>query len=204
MRRIQTYRLLILLTTFVVVGFVAQAQRVAFKTWAASGIVITPALNNGELKFGALVKGNTKIIELNAQNSDLVAAFAVTAPEGYDLTVTIDSPTVLLFGGTSTPTIPFAMKYAYSNQGSQDATTARSLAVEVTSGFSSVTFPVKRNAIGGPPAPPPTPLDGDSSVSAQRIPATAYLFIYGTVGPVGEVPAGSYAGEISITVEYTQ
>lgn len=191
-----TYRYSIYFILVTLWSFSAQGQRITFGTWAGSDIAIQPVSQN-TLSFGNLIRGGqAKEIDLNG-----ATAFIITAPEGYDLTVTIDAVPVLT--GPNGKTIPYTLAYAYSNRGYTLETDARLNADVVTSGFTSVTFPVKRNAMGLPP-PPPAPLDGDSQVSVQRITATAYLFVYGTAGPAGtDAEAGEYTGTINITVEYT-
>jgi len=194
MRTIFINTLLICLTAFFMPGMNAKGQRISFGTWAGSDIVIRPVSVN-TLDFGNLIKGagNPNAVTLSG-----ATAFEIIAPEGYDLTVTIDAPLILV--GPNSKTIPFGLKFAYSNQGSLTVDTANSLAVEVSTGFSAVTFPVRRNAIVLP-APPPTPLDGSSGT---RSTATAYLFLYGSAGPaLADNDAGRYTGEVHVNVEYT-
>jgi len=170
----------------------AHGQRISFGTWAGSNIVITPVAANS-LDFGVLVKGEPAV------SIDIAHAtgFEITAPLGFDLTVTMSAPTTL--DGPNSKTIPFDLKFAYSNQGLIESV-ARLNTVEVTTGFNEVTFPIKRSATGLP-APPPTPLDGTNST---RTSAKAYLYIYGSVGPAGgSADAGEYTGTVNITVAYT-
>lgn len=194
MRTFFSYVYHICLTTCLLSGITVQGQRISFGTWAGSDIEIMPVTVN-TLSFGNLIIGaGAKTITLGEEPT----AFKITAPEGYDLTLTIDAPTILI--GPNSKTIPFNLKFAYSNQGSADVVTAKNMAEEVTTGFNALTFPVKRNAMGLP-APPPTPLDGSS---APRVTATAYLFVYGSAGPAGVgTDAGIYTGEVNINVEYT-
>jgi spore coat protein U-like protein len=191
-----TYRLSIYFILVTLWSFSAQGQRITFGTWAGSDIAIQ-SVDANSLNFGNLIKGGSA----NSIDISGAKAFEITAPEGYDLTVTIDAPTELT--GPNAKTIPYTLAYAYSNRGYTLVTDARLNADVVTTGFTSVTFPVKRKALGLPP-PPPAPLDGDSSVALQRITAKAYLFIYGTAGPAdATADAGEYTGTINITVEYT-
>ncbi len=194
MRTSFQYYLLICLVTFLLSGRTAHGQRISFGTWAGSNIEVIPVSVN-TLNFGIIIIGGAaKTISLGGE----ATAYKITAPEGYDLTVTIDSPTTLV--GPNSKTIPFGLAFAYSNQGSTEVITARNMAVEVTTGFNAISFPIKRNTMGLP-APPPTPSDGSSE---PRITASAYLFFYGTAGPAAVgADAGLYTGEININVEYT-
>jgi len=194
MRTFIPYTLLFCLITFLLSDMTAHGQRISFGTWAGRDIEILPVTVN-TLSFGNVIIGaGEKTILLGNE----ATAFRITAPEGYDLTVTLDSPTTLV--GPNSKTIPFGLKFAYSNQGISEVVTARNMAEEVTTGFNAISFPIKRNAMGLP-APPPTPSDGSS---APRITASAYLFFYGSVGPAGvDADAGLYTGQININVEYT-
>ena len=193
MNRRITYQTIVLLTALCLSGSMVYGQRITFGTWAGSNITIQ-AVSVNTLNFGNVVKGvvTPKIIDIAG-----ATGFAVTAPDGYDLTVTVDAPTVL--DGPEGKTIPFGLRFAYSNQGLLESQ-ARLSTTEVPLGFNSVSFPVKRNAMGLP-APPPDPLDATNNT---RIKATAYLYFYGSAGPAGnDAVAGLYTGTVTITVEYT-
>ncbi len=193
MHRRTTYQFIVLLMAFWLSDIPVFGQRITFGTWAGSNITIQ-AVTVATLDFGNIVKGVpiAKSIDITG-----ATAFGITAPEGFDLTVTIDSPTVL--DGPEGKTIPFSLRFAYSNQGLIESA-ARTSATEVPTGFNSVSFPVKRNAMGLP-APPPDPLD---AANATRIKATAYLYFYGSAGPAaGDATAGPYTGTVTINAEYT-
>jgi len=174
MNKRSTYQFIAWLTALWLSGSAVYGQRISFGTWAGSNITIQP-VSVTTLAFGYLVQGvsSTKSIDITG-----ATAFGITAPDGYDLTVTIDAPTVL--DGPDGKTLPFSLRFAYSNQGLIESL-ARLSTVEVPAGFSSVSCPIKRNT-RGLPAPPPDPLDASNNT---RIKATAYLYFYGSVGPPG-------------------
>jgi len=174
-------------------GIMAYGQCISFGTWAGSNISIH-AVTVNMLNFGNLIKG--KPIPNSVRLSE-ATSFEITAPEGYGLTVRIDAP--LTLNGPDSKTIPFNLKFAYSNQGLVESQ-ARRNTVEVTAGSNTVTFPVMRNAMGLP-ATTPTTLDVPNT---NRPTGKAYLYIYGSAGPPGaEAVAGEYAGTVNISVEYT-
>jgi hypothetical protein len=123
----------------------------------------------------------------------------IIADASRDVTVTITSPAYMIIGsGGGGNQIPFTCSFAYSNIGAADASTAKLSAVQIPAGFTTITFPVlKRSA--GIPLPPPTPAHGGYTAPN----ATAYLFIYGKLGPIGNVNAGNYTGIINVSVNYT-
>jgi hypothetical protein len=140
--------------------------------------------------------GSVKTIQLNSNDA---AAFDITAAEGYDITVSVIAPDILT--GPKGKTIPLKLRFAYSNQGAVNLSLAKTGAIEVPEGFTSVTFPLRKN-VSGLPSPPPVPLDGTNN---KRIAGRAYLFIYGSAGPAApDANAGEYTGIVNITVEYNQ
>lgn len=192
----QTTRHIIFLLTFsLLMGGTVAAQRISFGLYATDNIVLTP-LNLGELNFNTkqqiILAGETVTIN---KADDAVAILTVAGQRDMDITITIDAPMTLDLDGTNK--IPLALRFAYSNTGASGDAAARSTAIEIPAGFTSATFPILRRASGLPP-PPPTP-------NYTGPTGTAYLFIYGTLGPVpSNAAAGSYSGNINIHVEYTK
>ena len=180
------------------------AQRINFSTWTGSDeITITSVLASPTLSFNAkqgFIPDNNPAISINLADNQTVA-FRIEAPEGYDLTVEVDSPTQLALDGIGTQpneVIPFQIGLAYNNLLAGDELTAKSGAIQLPIGFNNVTFPVNRR-VSGAPGPPPTPVSGDY----VRPKASAWLFIFGQLGPIGSVNAGSYTGNITVNVYFT-
>lgn len=187
---------LFLIFSLILAGNVA-AQRISFGTYASGDIILTQVNGTG-LNFNdkepVIVGGQTITINL-ADNA--TAVMAIEAQANLDVTVTIDAPANL---SLSSNNIPLKLGLAYSNVGKSGEADAKVASVLVPNGFTSITFPVLRRA-SGVPAPPPTP--NHVGYTAPR--ATAYLFIYGTLGPVPTgAAAGMYTGQINIRVEYTK
>lgn len=208
MKNLTTYRfkidlLLLLVTGFFYVGKV-DAQSINFSTWTGSDeITITSVQAMPKLDFNlkqSIITKNSGPVLINLTDLQAVG-FQIEAPEGFDLTVEVDAPQVLRLDGTGSnldETVPFQIGIAYSNQLSIDEASAKGSAVQLPAGFFNVTFPVDRRTAGAP-APPPTPISGDY----VRPKATAWFFIYGTLGPVGPVIAGNYTENITINVYFT-
>lgn len=180
------------------------AQRINFSTWTGSDdITITPVMTSPNLNFNqkqANISANSPAIAINLLDLQTVA-FRIEAPEGFDLTVEVDAPAILSLDGTGTDPeeqIPFRVGIAYSNLLAADEMTAKNGAIQLPLGFYNVTFPVNRRT-AGTPGPPPTPESG----GVQRPKATAWLFIFGELGPIGLVNAGLYSGDITINVFFT-
>jgi len=186
-----TYLVLVLIGFLMSVDSIG--QRINFGTWAGTSIVVQP-VSVSTLDFGNMMIGGALPNTVSLLNA---TSFEIIAPESYDVTVTLDAPAVLTGPGGNT--LPFAAKMAWSNQGATNSTLANKIAVEVPTGFTSVTFPVRKFA-GGLPAPPPVPLDGTTTT---RITTKAYIFIYGSAGPASiGINSGNYTGTLTLTVEY--
>lgn len=208
MNILTTYRLgrsfqLLLVTGFFYAGSV-EAQSINFTTWTGSDeITITSVQAMPKLDFNLkqnIISKSSVPVLINLLDMQAVS-FRIEAPQGFDLTVEVDAPQVLRLDGTGSDpdeTVPFQIGIAYSNQLSVDEASAKGSAVQLPAGFYNVTFPVDRRSAGAP-APPPTPTSGDY----VRPKATAWFFIYGTLGPVGPAMAGAYSENITVNVYFT-
>lgn len=204
----RTYRLFFMVIVISVsswsLALTAMAQRINFSTSTGSDeITINPVLVNPNLNFNlkkAAISANSPAVTINLSDNQSVG-FQIQAPDGYDLTVEVDAPTFLSLegvGNTAEEQVPFRLGLAYNNQAATDELAAKAGAVELPLGFYNVTFPVNRRT-AGVPGPPPTP----SSGSYVRPKSTAWLFLYGELGPVGPVNAGDYLADITINVYFT-
>ncbi len=191
----------LLFTSLFLFGIVriANAQRVSFGTWAGGDITLTAGVP-GDLNFNdktpVINPGINQTVTINLQDAE-TAVLAIEGTEYYDVTVYVDAPATLQLDPVNT--IPFALRFAYSNLNPANVTVAKNQAIEVPVGFNTATFPILRRT-NGPPGPPPTP-PSEGYTPPRK---TAYLFIYGRLGPVGSVDAGRYEGTINVTVEYSK
>lgn len=176
-------------------------QRINFSTWTGSDdIVITSIMASPTLDFNqkqAIIVPNSPLIPINLTDMATIA-FAIEAPENFDLTVEVDAPTFLTLDSDPSKTIPFQIRMAYNNQEAPDENSGKTSSIELPTGFYNVTFPVNRR-ISGAPGPPPTPLSG----AEVRNKARAYVYLYGNLGPVGSIPAGDYTGTITLNVFFS-
>ncbi|MFZ4522471.1 MAG: hypothetical protein ACOYNC_12250 [Bacteroidales bacterium] len=176
-----------------------KAQHVSFGTWAGDDIMITkgtPESLNFNDKTQVINPGISQTVSINL-NDPQATVLTIEGTEYLDVTVYIDVPATLDLDATNK--LPVSFRFAYSNLNPPDVITAKTQAIEVPSGFNTATFPILRR-INGPPGPPPTPPSSGYTPPRKK----AYLFIYGTLGPVGNVDAGLYEGTVNITVEYSK
>lgn len=190
-------RHIVLTVVTTLVPLISEAQQINFSLYAGQNITLNEIV--GTLNFNdkqtiiTRNSGETITVAL----TDQPAVITLTGQADLDVTVTIDAPSYLeLDGGTDQ--IPLTLQFAYSNKGATNLEDALLAAIEVPSSFNTATFPVKQRA-SGTRAVPPTP----NHVGYTPPSATAYLFIYGVLGPVGEINAGVYLGDIVVTVEYS-
>ena len=192
------YIFLVITATILVMAGTLCAQNISFGTWAGAGLTLTkgtPSELNFNNKTPLIITGTNQIVTISLTDME-AAVLTIEGTEYLDVTVYVDAPPTLDLDATNH--IPVSIRFAYSNLNPADVTTAKTQAVEVPAGFNSATFPILRR-ISGPPGPPPTPPHEGYTPPKK----TAYLFIYGTLGPVGNVNAGLYDGTINVRVEYT-
>jgi hypothetical protein len=180
-------------------AFPLAAQRINFGAYTTSrGISLSPSGNlNFNDKQSVIASNSNSTITITLSDNE-IQYIAITGDATRDITITVSSPLDLITGAGGTGhQIPFTCQFAYSNLGSPTVTAAKAVAVQVPGGYTAITLPILRRA-GGTPAPPPTPAHGGYTPPS----ATAYLFLYGSLGPVGNVSPGIYSGTVNVSVQY--
>ena len=167
------------------------AQRISFGAYTTSrGLTL---IVSGGLDFGDNIITNSPPITIGL--NDNCAYVEIDGDAARDITIVVPSSANLTHAADQ---IPFACQFAYCNTGAPDAITGKLSAVEISPGVTFITIPMLQRG-SGTPAPPPTPAHG--TYTAPK--AAVYLYLYGTVGPVGSVSAGQYTGLINVYVNYT-
>lgn len=166
----------------------AQKMRVKAASFSPQ-IQITPGPGTG-LEFGSLLKGaeSPNYIYLADDNA---AWLKITAPISSELEIIFDLPNILTLDQSS---IPANIRIAYSNTATVSAITAKSTAIEVPGGFTTIRIPVKAGNNGGPPPPPSSPLYSNQPM------ADVYIFFFGSAGPAtNDVVSGNYTGTVFLS-----
>ena len=180
----------------------ASAQRISFSTWTGSEDIKMTSMRgaNPRISFNSkksVIVARSEKIEIGLPDEQAMV-FKIEAPLGYDLTVELNSPTHLYKeGDPNKGAIPVSFRMAYNNQEAQNEFVGKQNVVEIPEGFNNVTFPVNRR-LGSTPPVPITP-DFENYVKPK---GAAYLYIYGSFGPVGNVAAGEYTGEVLLNVYF--
>ncbi len=190
--------ILILLLTITQVNLFAQELNFGSDYSSIYSVSISD-LNPGlDLDFGLLAK-NEGVSSLSINESKVISIEGVRYLDVY---VEIMADEYLLKDGnpscSTNPScrIPFTLQAAYANRGQNN--TAQSTIMNVLSFTATALFPIKYRG-NAPPGPPPTPVY--SGYNPALFNETAYLYIYGSIN-VGNVDAGSYSSDITITVSY--
>lgn len=156
---------------------------------------LNPAL---DLDFGMLVQ-NEGINAVSLINSKVLS---ITGVKYLDVIIDITAEDLYIDGNPScvpvgsSCTLPFTLQAAYANNGNNDTNEATQITVLGNTG--SAQFPILTRGTG-PPGPPPTPVY--EGYNPNIFSETAYIYIYGFV-TVGNIDAGSYSSDITITVNY--
>jgi hypothetical protein len=198
---LKRWGILILLSAFLI--HLGSAQKINFGAYTTSqGITLSIPSSPGYLDFCTKQPwiGSGTSATVTILLSDVETQYIkIIGDATRDITVTISAPQYLITGaGGLGKQIPFTSNFAYSNLGSGDAISAKASAVQVPGGFTAITLPMLRRT-AGVPALPPTPAHGGYTAPQ----ATAYLFLYGKLGPVGNVNSGTYTGTINVNVNYS-
>lgn len=175
------------------------AQEIDFGQYSSKYAVTLSELNPAEdLAFGIVIQNEgLKTVEL--QDAKILMIEGV---KYLDVIVDVTADNYLFLDGgiacntSETDCIPFTLQAAYANRGQNN--TNQAVLMQVASNVASAQFPILARG-NQPPGPPPTPVYEGYNPAAFN--ETAYLYLYGSLN-VGNVDAGSYSGNITVTVSY--
>lgn len=196
----------ICLFAFLLLSYVSEVwgQRISFRAFAGADIDISspqgpnPALNFNS-KRRILIRNSNELISIGRGEGEPYVVYEIQAAQGFDIMIDIDYGPLWLNGDPTTGnSIPLSLALSYNNQGAINPMQARNTALDAPAGTRNLIVPVSPRAAGAP-GPPPDPLSGNMS---SRPRGTVYLFIYGDLGPIGDVQAGTYTADITINVNY--
>ena len=102
----------------------------------------------------------------------------------------------IINSGDPQKSITFTLEAAYANKGQQNTGDAEFITVITNVGDARFPILARQFQPPGPPPPPPTEAFDQSAVVDA-----SYLYLYGKIN-VGNVDAGTYMGNINISVQY--
>jgi len=176
-----------------------KAQEIDFGDFSRKYTVsITELIPAEDLAFGMVIQNE------GLKSIDLLDAkvLMIEGVKYLDVIVDITADNYLYLdndvscNGTNSNCIPFTLQAAYANRGNNN--TNQAVLMQVASNVASAQFPILARG-NRPPGPPPTPVfEGYNPALFNE---TAYLYLYGSIN-VGNVNAGTYSGQITVTVTY--
>ncbi|MDZ7807189.1 MAG: hypothetical protein U5K71_08735 [Gracilimonas sp.] len=176
-----------------------KAQEINFGDFSSKYTVsITELIPADDLAFGMVIQNE------GLKTIDLLDAkvLMIEGVKYLDVIVDITADNYLFLdndvscNGTNSNCIPFTLQAAYANRGNNN--TNQAILMQVASNVASAQFPILARG-NRPPGPPPTP--DFQGYNPALFNETAYLYLYGSIN-VGNVNAGSYSGQITVTVTY--
>ncbi|SMO82090.1 hypothetical protein [Gracilimonas mengyeensis] len=190
---------LLLFFYFVFAAVQSHAQEIDFGDYSYKYAVSITELNPAEdLNFGTLVQNEGTVnVELSSAK-----VLEIEGVKYLDVLVDITADEYLVIDSNPTCSssncrIPFDLESAYANRGQNNighAVIMSDAGVNMTTAL----FPILARG-NRPPGPPPTPdYEGYNPAAFNE---SAYLYLYGSV-TVGNVDAGTYSANITITVSY--
>lgn len=174
-------------------------QEIDFKKYGSYSLILSELSPGDDLDFGYVVK-NSGINSIDINNGKIVT---ITGVEYLDVLVEITADNSLYLNGNSghsgdsQKSIPFTLETAYANSRGTP-TVGQAKFINLSNNNTVVRFPIleRQSQPPGPPPPPPT-----NAFDQSQVEETAYLYLYGSIN-VGDVDAGSYSGQITITINY--
>lgn len=175
------------------------AQEIDFEKYGSYSLTVSELSPGDDLDFGQVVaKSGQNSIDIN--NSKILTIMGV---EYLDVLVELSAENSLLLNGNSgnlgdsQKSIPFTLEAAYANSNGIPKI-GEAKFINLANNHTVVRFPLleRQNQPPGPPPPPPT-----NAFNQSQVEETAYLYLFGSIN-VGDVDAGSYSGEITITINY--
>ncbi|TYP95664.1 hypothetical protein LX73_0979 [Fodinibius salinus] len=162
-------------------------------------------LNTNTLYFGQLVSGSGTSSTIPISSASIIY---ITGVEYIDVIVDVTTSgqgNLLLNGnpahiGDSQKSLPFNLQAAYANNKDTPNIGQAKFITSITANNSfTKQFPILERQ-NRPPGPPPTP--PTNAFDQSKVEDTAYLYLYGSIPNVGNVDAGSYSSQITITINY--
>lgn len=180
-------------------GFNTYAQEIDFGQYGSYNLTVGE-LNNDDLNFGTVVTGNGNY-SVDINNGKIIT---ITGVEYIDVIVEVTAENSLYLNGNpgnagdSQKSIPFTLQAAYANNKGTPNVGQAKFITDISNNTFIKQFPILERQ-SQPPNPPPTP--PTNAFEQSQVEDTAYLYLYGSIN-VGDVDAGAYSSEISITINY--
>ena len=192
------HRALISVFLLLVLAGGVRAQEINFGQYGSYSLTVDE-LNTGDLDFGQVVaESGTNSIDIN--NAKIIT---ITGAKYLDVIVEVTADNDLYLNGNTghagdpSKTIPLTLEAAYANP-TGTPTIGDARIINVPGNTFTTRFPILERQ-SQPPGPPPTP--PTNAFDQSKVEETAYFYLYGSIN-VGNVDAGPYSSQITVTVSY--
>jgi len=178
------------------------AQEINFGEYGNYTLSVGQLNQNTDLDFGQLVSGSGSSSDIPITEAKVIK---ITGVKYIDVIVQVNAATELYLNGNTgnsgvaSKTISWTLKAAYANNKGTPSVGQAKFISNISNNSFITQFPIleRQNRPPGPPPAPPT-----NAFDQSKVEETAYLYLYGTIPSVGNVDAGSYSSEISVTINY--
>ena len=192
-------KLFIIVLLCVGFGTESSAQEINFSTYAEYPLTVGE-LDNNDLEFGQIVTGSGPY-EVGISNGKVIT---ITGIEYLDVIVEVHADNALFLDGNpgnageEQKSIPFTLNAAYANNNGLPNIGQAKFITEISANSFTKRIPILERQ-HQPPGPPPTPPTNATDLASLE--ETVYLYLFGSIN-VGEVDAGFYSGQVTVTINY--
>jgi len=176
-------------------------QRVTISTWSGSDDVTIHQIGTGSnsLNFNQhsnVITANSGPIKISKEDIN-TAIFAIEAPSEFEIVINMDYSPYLTKAGDSSKgqSIPIVFYLAYNNKDAANEIVAKNESIDLIKGITSMNIPVNPRFAANL-----SPSRSEYGRNSERPKSVVYLFIFGTLGPIGSVSAGDYSTQINLNV----
>lgn len=175
------------------------AQEIDFSQYGTYTLTVGE-LNSSDLDFGTVIK-NSGNYSVGINNSKVVT---ITGVKYLDVIIEVTGDNSLYlngntgYAGDSQKSIPLTLEAAYANNKGTPTIGQAKFISDIGNNSFIKRLPIleRRHQPPGPPPPPPT-----NAFDQSQVEETLYLYLFGSIN-VGNVDAGSYSSQITVTINY--
>ncbi len=180
-------------------GWNGFAQEIDFGQYGNYNLTVGE-LNNDDLHFGQVVTGSGNY-SIDINNGKVIT---ITGVKYLDVIVEVTAQSHLYLNSDiqcnaeNTNCIKFTLQAAYANSKGTPNVGQAKFITDISNNSFIKQFPILERE-SQPPGPPPNP--PTNAFEQSQVEDTAYLYLYGSIN-VGEVDAGPYSSDITVTINY--
>lgn len=178
-------------------SFYGSGQEINFGQYADYTLTVGELNSGRSLDFGQVISGGGTY-SVDITNAKTIT---ITGVKYLDVIVDVSAPISLFLNGNpgSSQTIPFTLQAAYANNSGTPTVGNAKFITDMSNNSFIKRIPILERQSGQPPGPPPPP--PTNAFDQSQVEETMHLYFYGSI-TVGQVDAGNYSTQITITINY--